>query len=84
MKLLKLYDLIAGSKTDFTSQFKNNDALYKQANSFWNQLEGSSAIIVLMFGQPHITSHTTTSQVGTTHPNIGFCSWLLLLFLHFC
>ena len=49
MKLLKLYDWIAGSMTDFTSQFKNNEALYNQARAFWNKLEGSSSIIVLIF-----------------------------------
>ena len=49
MKLLKLYDWIAGSMTDFTSHFKNNEALYNQARAFWNKLEGSSSIIVLIF-----------------------------------
>ena len=49
MKLLKLYDWIAGSMTDFSSQFKNNVALYNQARAFWNKLEGSSSIIVLIF-----------------------------------
>lgn len=49
MKLLKLYDWIAGSMTDFTSQFKNNEVLYNQARAFWNKLEGSSSIIVLIF-----------------------------------
>lgn len=49
MKLLKLYEWIAGSMTDFVGQFKNNDALYKQARTFWNKLEGSSSIIVLIF-----------------------------------
>ena len=49
MKLLKLYDWIAGSMTDFTSQFKNNEALYNQARAFWNKLEGPSSIIVLIF-----------------------------------
>ena len=49
MKLLKLYDWIAGSMADFSSQFKNNEALYNQARAFWNKLEGSSSIIVLIF-----------------------------------
>lgn len=49
MKLLKLYDWIAGSMTDFTSQFKNNEILYNQARAFWNKLEGSSSIIFLIF-----------------------------------
>jgi len=41
MKLLKYY-FLAGSKSDFITQFQNNDQLYAQANSFWQQLEAYS------------------------------------------
>ncbi len=34
---------------DFCRPFQNNEALYKQAQSFWNQLESSSIVIVLIF-----------------------------------
>lgn len=85
MKLLKLYDLIAGSKTDFTSQFKNNDALYKQANSFWNQLEGSSAIIVLMFVVLGIAWAATYYKPYNNKPGRHYTPkhWLLFLALTF-
>lgn len=49
MKFLSLYKWIAGSMTDFTSQFKNNEVLYNQARAYWNKLESSSAIILLIF-----------------------------------
>ena len=39
MKLLKLYQWIAGKMTDFICQFQNNDSLYQQAKAFWNNLE---------------------------------------------
>ena len=47
MKILSLYKWISGSMTDYTSQFKNNEALYNQARAFWNKLESSSAIILI-------------------------------------
>ena len=48
MKILSLYKWIAGSMADFTSQFKNNEALYNQARAYWNKLESSSAIILII------------------------------------
>ncbi|MBO7579711.1 MAG: hypothetical protein J6T43_12085 [Prevotella sp.] len=48
MKILSLYKWIAGSMIDFTSQFKNNPALYNQARAYWNKLESSSAIILII------------------------------------
>lgn len=49
MKLLKLYEWIAGKMTDFLSQFQNNESLYQQARVFWNKLEGISTILLLIF-----------------------------------
>lgn len=49
MKLLKLYSWIAGSTTDFTRPFKENEALYNQARAFWGKLENLSIVIVLIF-----------------------------------
>lgn len=49
MKLLSLYKWIAGSMTDFVNQFKNNEALYNQARAYWNKLESSSSIILIIF-----------------------------------
>ena len=48
MKILSLYKWIAGSMADFTGQFKNNEALYNQARAYWNKLESSSAIILII------------------------------------
>lgn len=52
MKLLPIYKWIAGSQTDFTKPFRENEALFKQAQAFWNKLESWSWLIVLflLFG----------------------------------
>lgn len=49
MKLLKIYSWIAGNMADFAKPFSENRALYDQAKGFWNKLENSSLIIVLIF-----------------------------------
>ena len=49
MKLLKLYSWIAGNMADFVKPFSENKALYNQAKGFWNKLENSSLVIVLIF-----------------------------------
>lgn len=49
MKLLKLYEWIAGKMTDFLSQFQNNESLYQQARVFWNKLEGISTLLLFIF-----------------------------------
>ncbi len=48
MKLLYLYKWIAGSMTDFTNQFKDNETLYQQAMAWWGHLESISIFIVLI------------------------------------
>lgn len=48
MKLLKLYSWITGSMADFTKPFQGNEALYKQARSFWMKLENNSMMILLI------------------------------------
>lgn len=48
MKLLYLYKWIAGSMTDFTNQFKDNETLYQQARTWWGHLESISIFILLM------------------------------------
>ncbi len=48
MKLLYLYKWIAGSMTDFTNQFKDNETLYQQARAWWGHLESISIFIVLI------------------------------------
>ena len=53
MKILKIYKPIAGSMSDFINQFQNNEQLYAQARSFWQQLEAHSfalPIIILVLG----------------------------------
>ena len=49
MKLLSFYKWIAGSESDFTKQFQNNEALYNQARAYWGKMESSSSIILLIF-----------------------------------
>ena len=49
MKLLKLYSWITGTMADFAKPFSENKALYNQARGFWNKLENSSLVIVLIF-----------------------------------
>ena len=48
MKLLKLYSWIAGTLSDFTKPFQENEALYKQARAFWGKLENNSMLIFLI------------------------------------
>lgn len=48
MKLLYLYKWIAGSMTDFTNQFKDNEILYQQARAWWGHLESISIFILLI------------------------------------
>lgn len=47
MKLLPLYKWIAGSQNDFTRQFQDNEHLFNQARSFWNNLDGSLWVVVI-------------------------------------
>lgn len=49
MKLLKLYSWITGTMGDFIKPFSENKALYNQARAFWNKLDNSAIVIVLMF-----------------------------------
>lgn len=49
MKLLKLYEWIIGTMSDFARQFQDNKTLYNQARKFWSNLEASSIIIVGIF-----------------------------------
>lgn len=49
MKLLDLYEWIAGSMSDFAKPFQENEALFNQAKSFWRHLESFSIILVLLF-----------------------------------
>lgn len=49
MKMLGLYKWIAGSLSDFTRPFQNNEVLYNQAKSFWRHLESSSIVLIIIF-----------------------------------
>ena len=49
MKLLKLYEWIIGTMSDFAKQFQDNETLYKQAKVFWGDLETWSLFFVLLF-----------------------------------
>jgi len=49
MKLLKSYEWIAGSMSDFTRPFQNNDSLFNQAKGFWNHLESIMPVVLAIF-----------------------------------
>lgn len=49
MKLIELYGWIAGSMSDFTKPFQENDTLFNQAKGFWKHLDGSSIFIIVIF-----------------------------------
>ncbi len=49
MKNLAFYKWIAGSANDFAKQFYENEALNDRARGFWQQLEGSGFIILILF-----------------------------------
>ena len=49
MKVLDLYGCMVGSMNDFSRQFKENEALYNQAKSFWRHLESFSIVSILIF-----------------------------------
>lgn len=48
MNLINIYFLI-GSKASFLNRFRDNDALYSQAQNFWNELDDSAYIFILLF-----------------------------------
>lgn len=49
MKNLELYEWIAGTMSDFTKPFQENEALYNQAKGFWSYLDGLTAITIAIF-----------------------------------
>lgn len=49
MKPLDLYEWIAGSMSNFTRLFQENEALFNQAKSFWRHLDGSMMVVIAIF-----------------------------------
>ncbi len=49
MNLIKFYGWIAGSMSDFTKPFQENEQLYNQAKAFWRHLDGSMVIVFIGF-----------------------------------
>lgn len=49
MKPLDLYEWIAGSMSNFTKPFQENEALFNQAKSFWRHLDGSMMVVIAIF-----------------------------------
>lgn len=90
MKLLKLYSWISGSMADFTKPFSNNKVLYDQARAFWNKLENSSVIIVLIcivLGVSLTVYYYTSynNQPGRHyHPKFWLLMLLVTMVLTFC
>ena len=49
MKPLDLYEWIAGSMSNFTRPFQENEALFNQAKSFWRHLDGFMMVVIAIF-----------------------------------
>lgn len=49
MKPLDLYEWIAGSMSNFTKPFQENEALFNQAKAFWRHLDGSMMVVIAIF-----------------------------------
>ena len=48
MKWLDAYGWMAGSMSDFTKPFQENEALFNQAKAFWRNLEGWAPMLLLI------------------------------------
>ena len=49
MKPIDLYEWIAGSMSNFTKPFQENEALFNQAKAFWRHLDGSMMVVIAIF-----------------------------------
>lgn len=49
MNLIKFYGWIAGSMSDFTKPFQENEQLYNQAKAFWRHLDGFMPMVFIVF-----------------------------------
>ena len=49
MTPLGFYKWFAGSMSDFTKPFQENEALYNQAKAFWKHLDGSMMVVIAIF-----------------------------------
>ncbi len=47
MKLLKIYSWLAGTMSDFTAPYRNDEILYNQASAFWRKLDNNSIGFVI-------------------------------------
>ena len=85
MKLLSFYKWIAGSMTDFVNQFRNNEALYNQARAYWNKLESSSSIILIIFLVLGISMAVFYYQPYNNRPGRHYTPkhWLIFLAITF-
>lgn len=48
MKWMDAYGWMAGSMSDFTKPFQENEALFNQAKAFWRNLEGWALMLLLI------------------------------------
>lgn len=49
LKLIEFYSWMAGSMSDFTKTFQENEALFNQAKGFWRHLDSSMIVVVAIF-----------------------------------
>ena len=71
--------------TDFVNQFRNNDVLYNQARAYWNKLEGSSSIILIIFLVLGISLAVCYYQPYNNRPGRHYTPkhWLIFLAITF-
>ena len=85
MKPLDLYEWIAGSMSNFTKPFQENEALFNQAKSFWRHLDGSMMVVIAIFVVLGIALAVTYYKPYNEKPGRRYrpTHWLIFLAITF-
>lgn len=85
MKPLDLYEWIAGSMSDFTKPFQENEALFNQAKAFWKHLDGSMIVVIAIFVVLGIALASTYYKPYNDKPGRHYSPthWLIFLAITF-
>lgn len=85
MKPLDLYEWIAGSMSNFTRLFQENEALFNQAKSFWRHLDGSMMVVIAIFIVHGIALAATYYKPYNDKPGRHYrpTHWLIFLAITF-
>lgn len=83
MNLIKLYEWLTGTQSQFTKPFQHDEVLYNQARLFWTQLDGTMVWIVMVMliisiGMAYIYYKPFNNMPGRHYT---FKYWALFLFL---